>query len=120
MGHRFLQQLPPAEADALAAQGFPPIRTYVRDPVGRIWTCDQIPLERAPALLYLPPERWAMLQTVVPASAMLLVDLPEGWSRITRRRLDGTGGLELVPEGPRPGMTDGFYQRWRDGQEIPS
>lgn len=119
MSHHFLQELAPAEADALEAQGFAAVRTYAQDAQGRIWTSDQIPIERAQALLYLPPDRWAMLQTILPASEIRLIDLPAGWSRITRRPFDETGPAVVVEDGPASGPWDALYQRWRDGTEIP-
>jgi hypothetical protein len=119
MSHKFLQELSPAEADALAAQGFPPVYTYARDADGRIWSADMMPLERVPALLLIPADRWAMLRSFMPADQIQVVDLPEGWSRITRRALDHTGRAELV-DGPIGDGHDGFYQRWRDGAEIVS
>ncbi len=117
--HKFLRELSPAEADALAAQGFPPVRTFARDAEGRIWSADQIPLERAPALLLIPADRWAMLQGFLPADQIRVVDLPEGWSRITRRPLDSAGNAVLV-EGPIADGHDGLYQRWPDDAELPS
>jgi hypothetical protein len=119
MSHKFLQELSPAAADALAAQGFPPVYTYARDADGRIWSADMMPLERVPALLLIPADRWAMLRSFMPADQIQVVDLPEGWSRITRRALDHTGRAELV-DGPIGDGHDGFYQRWRDGAEIVS
>ena len=115
--HKFLQELSPAEADALEAQGFPQLYTYARDAEGRIWSADQMPLERVPALLLIPADRWEMLKGFMPADRMQVVDLPEGWSRITRRPLDHAGKAELV-DGPIGDGHDGFYQRWPDGAEI--
>ena len=77
--HKFLQELPPAEADALEAQGFPPLYTYARDTEGRIWAAHQMPLERVPALLLVPADRWTMLQGFMPADQIQVVDLPDGW-----------------------------------------
>jgi hypothetical protein len=115
--HKFLRELSPADADALEAQGFPQVYTYARDGEGRIWSADQMPLERAPALLLIPADRWTMLQGLMPADRMRVVDLPAGWSRITRRPLDQVGRAELV-DGPIGDGHDGFYQRWPDGAEI--
>jgi hypothetical protein len=117
--HKFLRELSPAEADALEAQGFPALYTYARDAEGRIWSADMMPLERVPALLLVPADRWAMLQGFMPVDQIQVVDLPDGWSRITRRALDHTGRAELV-DGPIGDGHDGFYQRWRDGAEIVS
>jgi hypothetical protein len=115
--HKFLRELSPAEADALEAQGFPQVYTYARDTEGRIWSADQMPLERAPALLLIPADRWAMLQGFMPADQIQVVDLPDGWSRITRRPRDHAGKAVLV-DGPIGDGHDGFYQRWPDGGEI--
>jgi hypothetical protein len=118
-GHPFLQELTEDEADALDAQGFPPVRTYARDADGRIWSADLLPLERAPALLLIPPERWAMFQGLFTGDEVQVVDLPAGWSRITRRPLGGAGSPVLVgaPDGDG---SDALYQRWPDGAEIPT
>jgi hypothetical protein len=115
--HKFLQELSPAEADALEAQGFPAVFTYARDAEGRIWSADQMPLERVPALLLIPADRWAWLQGFMPADQIQVVDLPEGWSRVTRRPLDGSGPAVVVDE-PIGDGHDAFYQRWPDGGEI--
>jgi hypothetical protein len=115
--HRFLRELSTAEADALETEGFPQIYTYARDAEGRIWAADQIPLARAVALLLIPADRWAMLTTIMPADQMLVVDLPDGWSRITRRPLDDARQAVLVDE-PIGDGHDALYQRWRDGAEI--
>jgi hypothetical protein len=118
-GHSFLQELTPTEADALATEGFPPVRTYARDADGRIWSADQMPLERAPALLLIPPERWAMFQGLFTSDEVQVVDLPAGWSRITRRPFGGAGSPVLVGAPDGDGR-DALYQRWPDGAEIPT
>ena len=117
MSHPFLQELTPEEAAALEAQSFPPVRTYARDRDGRIWTSDLIPMERSPALLLIPTDRFEVLQGILGTDGMRVIDLPAGWERITRRPLDRSGPPALVTEVPGDGE-DGFYQRWRDGTEI--
>ena len=117
MSHPFLQELTPDEAAALEAQGFQQVRTYARDSNGRIWTSDLIPIERAPALMLIPPDRFAVLQGILSADEMRIIDLPDGWERITRRPLDRSGPAVLVPVVTGDG-DDGFYHRWRDGAEI--
>jgi hypothetical protein len=49
--------------------------------------------------------------------AVRIIDLPDGWGRITRRPLDRSGPADLVPDVAGDG-DDGFYHRWRDGAEI--
>ncbi len=117
-GYSFLQELSSEEADDLEAEGFARVRTYATDADGRIWTSDQIPIERAPALLLVPASRWPMLRSLMPADEIQMIDLPPGWSRITARSLDYAGGIRLVDEVPGDGG-DAFYQRWPDGAEIP-
>jgi len=117
--HAFLRELSGAEADALAAQGFPPVRTYARDAAGRIWSADMVPLERASALLLIPPERWTMFQGLFTREEIEIVDLPAGWSRITRRPFGGAGSPVIVGSLDGDG-NDALYQRWRDGAEIPT
>jgi hypothetical protein len=94
------------------------VRTYARDGDGRIWSADLFPLERAPALLLIPPDRWAMLQDLFTSDEIQLVDLPEGWSRITRRPRNGTGTAVPVDGVIGDGADDYIYQRWPDGAEI--
>lgn len=124
-GGPFLQELSPDEAARLEAESFQRIYTYARDADGRIWAADQMPLERVPALQLVSPDRWAYLQELFAGDAthllggMQLVDLPPGWSRITRRELDGTGRAELVVDIEDDG-SNGLYQRWPDDAEIPS
>jgi hypothetical protein len=48
---------------------------------------------------------------------MQLIDLPAGWSRITRRPFERSGPAVLVADIEGDG-TDAFYQRWPDGAEI--
>jgi hypothetical protein len=117
-GGDVLVELSHAEFERLVEEGFPQVRTYARDAEGRVWTADQMPLERAPALLYVKPENWAYLRQLLPADDMQLVELPDGWSRITRRAFDGSGSLEHVETIENDGA-DGFYQRWPDGAELP-
>ena len=50
----------------LEALSFPQVRTYARDTDGRLWTSDQMPIARAPALLYVPPDRFALIVATVP------------------------------------------------------
>jgi hypothetical protein len=119
MSHPFLQELTPAEAGALEAQGFPPVRTFARDADGRIWSADIMPLERAPALLLIPPDRWAMLQAIFSPDEIRVVAVPDGWSRITRRPIDGAG-FPILVDAPTSDGGDGLYQRWPDGAEIPT
>ena len=119
MGHPFLQELVAEEADAIEAESFPLVRTYARDGDGRIWSADLIPLQRAPALLLIPPARWAMFQGLFTGDEIQVVDLPEGWSRITRRSKDGTGSVVLV-DGVIGDGEELLYQRWPDGAEIPT
>ena len=116
--HPFLQELTPEAAEGLASQGFPPVRTFARDERGLIWSADTMPLERVPALLLLPPDRWAVLQGMLPPEEVRIVDLPAGWARITRRPFDGSGPAVLVaaPDGVGD---DALYQRWPDGSDIP-
>jgi hypothetical protein len=121
--YQFLQELSPDEATALEAASFWQGYTYARDAEGRIWSAFQMPLERVPALAYIRPDHWqTLLATFEGQTTGVLdyqvVDLPPGWSRITRRRVDETGPAELVDE--VDDATDAFYQRWRDGAEIPS
>jgi len=119
--YKFLQELSPDEAAELEAASFRQGYTYARDADGRIWSADLMPLERAPALLCVPPDRWQALLALHEGQGKGLldyqvVDLPSGWSRITRRPFDGSGPAELVDA---IGDTwDGFYQRWPDGAEI--
>ena len=123
-GSQFLQELTADEANALEAASFEQVYTYARDAEGRIWSADQMPLERVPALLYIKPDTWQYLEALYqgPAHGLLgyrLVDLPPGWSRITRRPIDGSGPAVLV-DGVEGDGSDAYYQRWPDGAEIPS
>jgi hypothetical protein len=119
----FLQQLTTQEADDLEALGYVPIETFARDALGRIWYAAQTPVEHATVLRYIPPDAWRNLQELhrhlAEAGGYRLVDLPDGWSRITRFPFDGSTRHVLVTELEGEG-TDAFYQRWRDGAEIPS
>ena len=123
-GGQFLQELTSDEAAALEGESFPGGYTYARDSDGRIWSADQIPIERAPALTYIPPENWAFLQQLFESGGldllggMRLVDLPTGWNRITLRRRDGDGHPELVDDLTEDASV-GVYQRWPDDSEIP-
>jgi hypothetical protein len=119
MGHPFLQELSDDEARSLEDQGFPPVRTYARDADGRIWSADQIPLERAPALVYMPAAQWQLIQGIFPADQIRLVELPTGWSRITSRAKDGRRSPILVKDIEGEGDPGLYYQRWPDGAELP-
>jgi hypothetical protein len=116
-GHRFLQELTDDEAEGLEAEGFPAVRTYATDADGRIWTCDLIPLERAPALALIQADRWPMLRGILRDDEVAMIDLPPGWSRITARPF--TGGPPRLVDRVAGDGTDAFYQRWPDGAEIP-
>ena len=116
-GHPFLQELTDDEAERLAAEGYPPVRTYATDADGRIWTSDVLPLERTPALALIRADRWPMLRDILQDDEVVMVELPSGWSRITARPLAG-GAPRLVDRVVGDG-TDAFYQRWPDGAEIP-
>jgi hypothetical protein len=119
----FLQQLTPDEADALEERSYLPIETFARDSAGRIWYAGQTPVEHAIALKYIAADGWRSLQELhrqLPeGGGYRLVDLPEGWSRITRLPFDGSTRHVLVTEIEGDG-SDAFYQRWPDGAEIPS
>jgi hypothetical protein len=119
----FLRQLTPEEADDLEAQSYVPIETFARDPEGRIWYAGQTPVEHAIALKYISPNNWRYLQEIhrqhPEGGGYRLVDLPDGWSRITRLPFDGSTRHVLVTE-LEGDATDALYQRWPDGGEIPS
>ena len=117
MGHPFLQELTPDEDAALEAQGFPPVQTFARDADGRIWGAFDMPIERATGMRHLRSDQWAALRQIYPADQIRIVDLPDGWSRITRRNEDGTGPAVFVDAVPGDGE-DGVYVRWRDGAEV--
>lgn len=117
MLHLFLQELTPEEAAALEVQGFPPVQTFASDADGRIWAAFDMPLERATGLRLLQSGQWAALQQIYPPEQVNLLDLPAGWSRITRRNVDGTGPAVLVDAVPGDGA-DGVYVRWRDGSDM--
>lgn len=116
-GYPFLQELSPEEAVELEALSFPQVRTYARDTDGRLWTSDQMPIARAPALLYVPPDRFAIIQQLFPADEILMVDLPDGWNRITRRTMESPAAV-LVADVGDDAVAGAFYQRWPDGAEI--
>jgi hypothetical protein len=116
-GHPFLQELTAAEAERLQSEGFPQVRTYATDGDGRIWTSDQVPFERTDVLNLIPADRWPLLRSFLPDDEILIIDLPPGWTRVTARPRDG-GPPRLVP-GVEGNGNDAFYQRWRDGAEIP-
>lgn len=117
MGQPFLQELAPDEVATLESQGFPPVQSFVRDADGRIWAAFDLPLERATALRHLQSGQWTAMQQIYPPEQVVVVDLPAGWSRITRRNADGTGPAVLVDAVPGDG-TDGVYVRWRDGADL--
>ena len=75
----------------LEALSFPQVRTYALDTNGWIWTSDQMPIARAPALLYVPPDRFAFIPVTPPADEILLVDLPDGL-RLDHAADDGVAG----------------------------
>jgi hypothetical protein len=118
-GYKFLQELTPDEASVLDAASFWQGYTYARDADGRIWSSFQMPLERVPALVHIRSDHWQTLLAMFEATDVLdyrLIDLPSGWSRITRRPVDGSGPAELVDD--VDDALDVFYQRWPDGGEI--
>ena len=117
MFHPFLQELTPEEAAALESQGFPPVQTFARDVDGRIWAAFDWPVERATALRYLTSAQWAAMQQIYPPDQINLVDLPAGWSRITRRSADGTGPMVIVDAVPADDP-NGLYVRWPDGSDM--
>lgn len=118
-GQEFLQELTPDEAEALRPQSFAEIQTYARDSLGRIWSAGLTPLERAPALEYVPDEGWDRVQQILGRDEYQLIDLPEGWGRITRWAVDPTATRDLVTSVEDRGPRD-VFQRWPDGAEIPS
>ena len=115
--HLFLKEVTPEEAAALEVQGFPPVQTFARDADGRIWAAFDWPIERATALRHLTNVQWAAMEQIYPRDQINLVDLPAGWSRITRRNADGTGPQVLVDGVPGDG-TDGLYVRWPDDSDM--
>jgi hypothetical protein len=121
--YAFLQELTPEEADALEAASYLPIESFARDAENRIWYAGQTPLEHAIALRYIPPDNWRSLEDLhrqyPQAGGYRLVDLPAGWSRITRLPFDGSTRHVVVTEIEGDGG-DACYQRWPDGAEIPS
>jgi len=117
-GSQVLVELSDEAFTSLEAESYAPVTTHARDRDGRIWQSYMKPIERASVLLHIQSDRWEALQAFLPLDQIHLVELPDGWTRITRRELDGSGGLELVDAVAGDGA-DGFYQRWRDGTEIP-
>jgi hypothetical protein len=118
-GSQVLVELSDEAFTSLEAESYEPVTTHARDADGRIWQSYMRPVERASVLLLIQPERWQALQAFLPPDQIHLVELPDGWTRITRRALDGSGGLALVDAVVNEGA-DGYYQRWRDGTEIPA
>jgi hypothetical protein len=117
-GSQVLVELSDDAFTRLQVESYEPISTYARDAEGRLWFANQQPIERAIALLFISSTSWRHLQEILPAGSYRLVELPNGWSRITRRPLQPPGKAELVESVENDGA-DGYYQRWPDGADIP-
>ena len=118
-GHAILRELTDAEADALEATGYPSVRTYAIDADGRAWTSDLMPLERVPCISLVPPWQFELVRSMPGGLVgVQVIDLPDGWSRMTLR--PPGGGSPLLVEEIHGDGTGTMYQRWRDDVEIPA
>ena len=115
-GVQVLLELDEAEADAISAQGFDNAVVFARDADGRVWSSDEVPMQRALCLNLEDDNRADLLRAY--GRETRDIELPQGWGRIVRRRRDTgelAGEVERVDDDPAF-----FYQRWRDDRPGPT
>jgi hypothetical protein len=115
-GYDMLAELGDDEAGDLAAQGFRRVRTYARDESGRIWSSDQIPMERTDCLNLIRPAHYEVIRSLL--TDIEEITLPAGWRRIVRREA-GTSRLLGEVDAVDDDSPD-LFQRWRDDTSLPT